>query len=201
MSILVGKKAPDFKAAAVLPSGEIIDDFILSERFKGQYIAIIFYPFDFTFVCPSELIALNKRINKFKQINLEILTVSIDSQFTHHAWRNTPINAGGIGKVDFTMIADVNHNIIKSYNIAHPEKSIALRGSFVIDKNRIVRHQVVNDLPIGRNMDELIRITKAIQYHEKHGEVCPAGWNEGKKGMTASKEGLINYFNNNIESL
>ncbi len=201
MSVLVGRKAPDFTAAAVLGNGEIVDSLNFAEASKGKYAIVVFYPLDFTFVCPSELIALDKRVAKLKSLGAEVFAVSIDSQFTHNAWRNTDINKGGIGQVGYTMVADVNHSIVKAYGVAHPEAGVAFRGSFLVDKSGVVRHQVVNDLPLGRNMDELVRMVEALQFHEEHGEVCPAGWNKGDKGMSASPEGVASYLADNAKDL
>jgi peroxiredoxin (alkyl hydroperoxide reductase subunit C) len=199
--ILVGRKAPDFTSGAVLSNGEIINNFNLSKAIKKKYSLLFFYPLDFTFVCPSELIALNKRIAQFKQRNVEVIAVSIDSQYTHNAWRNTPVELGGIGKVEYTLVSDLNHKICQAYGIEHPELGIALRGAFIIDKEEIVRHQTVNDLPLGRNIDELIRLIDALQHHEQHGEVCPAGWNKGNKAMVASPEGVADYLAHNAKIL
>jgi peroxiredoxin (alkyl hydroperoxide reductase subunit C) len=200
MSVLVGKPAPDFKAAAVLGDGSI-KDYSFSEETKGKYVAVVFYPLDFTFVCPTELIALDHRLDELKQRGVEVLAVSVDSQFTHCAWRNTPVEKGGIGAVRYTMIADVSHAIAKAYDVEVEGAAVAYRGTFLIDKNGIVRHQVVNDLPLGRNMDELIRMVDALQFFEEHGEVCPAGWNKGKKGMSANAEGVASYLSENAQSL
>ncbi|MAZ38970.1 MAG: alkyl hydroperoxide reductase [Legionellales bacterium] len=201
MSILVGRKAPDFAAAAVLPNGEIIDSYKLSEGIKNKYAIVFFYPLDFTFVCPSELIALDKRMAEFKSRNVEVLAVSIDSQFTHNAWRKTPIDKGGIGEVEYTMIADVSHTICQSYGVEHPTAGVALRGAFLIDQNGVVRSQIVNDLPLGRDIDELLRLVDALQFVEEHGEVCPAGWKKGEKAMKASPEGVASYLAENSEAL
>lgn len=194
MSVLVGKKAPDFKAAAVLGNGSIVDDYSFSEKTQGKYVAVIFYPLDFTFVCPTELIALDHRLDELTSRGVEVLAVSVDSQFTHAAWRNTPIEKGGIGTVRYTMIADVSHAISKAYDVEVEGAAVAYRGTFLIDKSGTVRHQVVNDLPLGRNMDELIRMVDALQFFEEHGEVCPAGWNKGSKGMSANAEGVASYL-------
>jgi len=201
MSVLVGRKAPDFDVPAVLADGKIVDNFKLSEAINGKYGIVFFYPLDFTFVCPSELIALDKRIEEFKSRGVEVIGVSIDSQFTHNAWRNTSVNDGGIGKVRYTLAADVNHGICQSYGVEHPEAGVAFRGAFMIDDKGIVRSQIVNDLPIGRNVDELLRIIDAIQFHEQHGEVCPAGWQKGDAGMTATTAGVADYLSNNHETL
>lgn len=194
MSVLVGRKAPDFTVPAVLGNGEITDKYNLHEALKGKYGVVFFYPLDFTFVCPSELIALNHRMDEFKKRGVEVVTVSIDSQFTHNAYRNTAVKEGGIGPVRFTMAADMTHTICQSYGVEHPVAGVAFRGAFVIDKNGMVRSQIVNDLPIGRNIDELIRIIDAVQFFEEHGEVCPAGWQKGQAGMKASPKGVAEYL-------
>ena len=193
MSVLVGKKAPDFTVPAVLGDGTIVDEFSLSETIKGKYGIVFFYPLDFTFVCPSELIALDHRMDAFKALGVEVIGVSIDSHFSHNAWRNTPINDGGIGPVKYTLAADITHDICKAYDV-ESEGGVAFRGAFIIDKEGNVRSQIINDLPLGRNMDELIRLVEALQFHEEHGEVCPAGWNKGDKGMDASPEGVAKYL-------
>jgi len=193
MGVLVGKQAPDFTAAAVLGDGQIVDAFNLKEAISGKYGLVFFYPLDFTFVCPSELIALNNRMAAFKERNVEVIGVSIDSQFTHNAWRNTPVNQGGIGQVAYTLVADVKHEICQAYDV-EADAGVAFRGAFLIDKDGVVRSQIVNDLPLGRNMEELIRLVDALQFHEEHGEVCPAGWTKGDKGMNASPEGVAAYL-------
>jgi peroxiredoxin (alkyl hydroperoxide reductase subunit C) len=201
MSVLVGRPAPDFTAAAVLGSGEIVDSFSLSEAIKGKKAVVFFYPLDFTFVCPSELLAFDHRMEEFKSRGVEVIGVSIDSQFSHNAWRNTAVNDGGIGPVQYTLVADVKHEICKAYDVEHPEAGVAFRGSFLIDEEGNVRHQVVNDLPLGRNVDEMLRMVDALQFHQEHGEVCPAGWNKGDEGMTASPEGVAAYLADNAEQL
>jgi peroxiredoxin (alkyl hydroperoxide reductase subunit C) len=201
MSVLVGKSAPDFEAAAVLSNGTIVDKFSFSKETKGKYVAVVFYPLDFTFVCPTELIALDHRVDELKKRGVEVLAVSVDSQFTHNAWRNTPIDKGGIGPVKYTMIADVSHGIAQAYDVEVEGAAVAYRGTFLIDKSGKVRHQVVNDLPLGRNMDELIRMVDALQFFEEHGEVCPAGWNKGQSGMSASPEGVAAYLSENAGKL
>lgn len=201
MGILVGRKVPDFTAAAVLANGQIVNDYKLTDAIKGKYCLVFFYPLDFTFVCPSELIALDHRMSHFKALNVEVVAVSIDSQFTHNAWRNTPIDQGGIGKVNYTLVADVKHEICQSFGVEHPEAGVALRGAFLIDRDGIVRAELVNDLPLGRSIDEIIRLFDALQYHEAHGEVCPAGWQKGDKGMVATSEGVAQYLESNSETL
>lgn len=201
MSILVGRKAPDFTVPAVLGNGEITDKFNLHDELQGKYGLVFFYPLDFTFVCPSELIALNNRMNEFKERGVSVVAVSIDSQFTHNAYRNTSIKDGGIGPVSFTLAADVTHTICQSYGVEHPVAGVAFRAAFVIDKNGMVRSQIVNDLPIGRNIDEIVRIIDAVQFFEEYGEVCPAGWQKGKAGMKASPKGVADYLSNHSEDL
>ncbi|MBA2710796.1 MAG: peroxiredoxin C [Tatlockia sp.] len=201
MSVLVGRKAPDFTVPAVLGNGEIADKFNLHEELKGKYGLVFFYPLDFTFVCPSELIALDHRMHEFKNRNVAVVAVSIDSQFTHNAYRNTAIKDGGIGPVKYTLAADVTHTICQSYGVEHPVAGVAFRGAFVIDKNGMVRSQIVNDLPIGRNIDELLRIIDAVQFFEENGEVCPAGWEKGKAGMKASPKGVAEYLSEHSENL
>ncbi|MGZ8163946.1 MAG: peroxiredoxin C [Methylobacter sp.] len=200
MSVLVGKQAPDFTVPAVLGDGQIVDSFTFSEATNGKYAILFFYPLDFTFVCPSELIALDHRIDEFKGRQVEVIGVSIDSHFTHNAWRNTPINQGGIGTVRYTLAADLSHKIVKDYDV-EAEAGVAYRGAFLIDRSGVVRHQVVNDLPLGRNIDELIRIVDALQFHEEHGEVCPAGWNKGDAGMNANPAGVAEYLGKNADKL
>lgn len=201
MTVLVGRKAPDFTAAAVLGNGEIVDAYHFSEASKDKYAVIFFYPLDFTFVCPSELIALDKRMAEFKERGVEVAAVSIDSQFTHNAWRKTALADGGIGPVQYTMVADVNHSICQDYGVEHPEAGVAFRGAFVIDKAGVVRSQIVNDLPLGRNIDELVRLVDALQFHEEHGEVCPAGWQKGESGMVPSPKGVADFLGENAERL
>ena len=200
MGVLVGKPAPDFTCAAVLGNGEIVDSFTRSEAMAGKYGIVFFYPLDFTFVCPSELIALDKRMDAFRALGVEVVAVSIDSQFTHNAWRNTDVNNGGIGPVTYTMGADVTHSICKDYDV-EADGGVAFRGSFIIDPAGNVRSQLINDLPLGRNIDELIRLVEALQFHEEHGEVCPAGWNKGDKGMTATPDGVADYLAGNADQL
>ncbi|MGB1297908.1 MAG: peroxiredoxin [Psychrobium sp.] len=201
MSVLVGRPAPDFTAAAVLGNGEIVDAFNLSEAIKGKKAVVFFYPLDFTFVCPSELLAFDHRFEEFQKRGVEVIGVSIDSQFSHNAWRNTPVNEGGIGPVRYTLVADVKHTICQDYDVEHPEAGVAFRGSFLIDEDGLVRHQVVNDLPLGRNVDEMIRMVDALQFHQEVGEVCPAGWNQGDKGMDASPAGVASYLSENADKL
>lgn len=199
MSVLVTQQAPDFTSAAVLADNSIVDDFTLSS-FKGKKIVLFFYPLDFTFVCPSEILAHHHRVAQFKEKGVEVVGVSIDSQFTHNAWRNTAPEDGGLGKIDFPLVADVNHSIMQDYGIVHPE-GVALRASFLIDENFDVRHQVVNDLPLGRNVDEMLRMVDALDFHTTYGEVCPAGWNKGDEGMKDTPDGVAEYLAKNADKL
>ncbi len=200
MGVLVGKKAPDFTCNAVLGNGEIVDNFNLTEALQGKIGLIFFYPLDFTFVCPSELLAVDHRMAKFKELGVEVIGVSIDSHFTHNAWRNTDVNNGGIGQVGYTLAADINHDICRAYDV-ESAGGVAFRGAFIIDKEGVVRSQQVNDLPLGRSFDEYIRLVEALQFHEEHGEVCPAGWKQGDKGMTASPDGVAAYLSENADKL
>ena len=200
MAVLVGKSAPDFTAAAVLGNNTIKEDFNLSSHIKGKAAVIFFYPLDFTFVCPSELIAFDHRLEEFKNRGVEVVGVSIDSHFTHLAWKNTPVNKGGIGQVGYPLVADIKHEICKAYDV-EAEGGVAFRGSFLIDKAGVVRHQIVNDLPLGRDIDEMLRMVDALQFFEEHGEVCPAGWKKGKAGMDASTEGVAKYLAENADQL
>jgi peroxiredoxin 2/4 len=193
MSAFVCQKAPGFTAAAVMPDGTIKEDFSLSD-YAGKYVVLFFYPLDFTFVCPSEILAHNSRVDALKQRGVQVIGVSIDSQFTHAAWRNTPVNNGGIGPVAFPLVADVKHEIVQAYGVEHPQAGVALRGSFLIDRDGIIQHMVINNLPLGRNIDEMIRMVDALQFTEEHGEVCPAGWNKGDEGMKPSTEGVAKYL-------
>ncbi len=190
MAVLVTQAAPDFKVNAVLPDGSFQDDLSLSQ-FRGKYVLLFFYPLDFTFVCPTEIIAFSDRIDEFEALGVQVLGASVDSQFSHLAWRNLPRNQGGIGNVKYPLISDLNKQIARDYDVLL-DGGVALRGTFLIDREGLVRHQVVNDLPLGRSVDEALRMVKALQYFEKNGEVCPADWKEGnrtiKPGVESSKE-------------
>ena len=199
--VLVTRQAPDFTSSAVLGNGEIVNNFNFKKHVNGKAAVLFFYPLDFTFVCPSELIAFDHRYEEFKKRGVEVVGVSIDSEFTHNAWRNTPTENGGIGAVKYALAADVKHEIAQAYGIEHPEAGVALRASFLIDKNGVVRHQIVNDLPFGRNIDEMLRMVDALQFHEEHGEVCPAQWEKGKEGMKDSPEGVAKYLKQNADKL
>jgi len=200
MSVLVSKKAPDFTAAAVLPNNEIDEKFNLHGFLKGKIGVLFFWPLDFTFVCPSEIIAFDNRLKEFKERGAEVIGVSVDSKFSHLAWKNTAINQGGIGQVQFPIVADLTKSIARDYDVLLGE-AVALRGTFLIDQEGIVRHQVVNDLPLGRNIDEAIRMVDALKFFQEHGEVCPAGWNKGKQGMKADAKGVADYLASNAKDL
>lgn len=199
MSVLVTKQAPEFTAVAVMGDGSINESFKLAD-YKGKYVVLYFYPLDFTFVCPSEIIAFDHRLKEFTDRGVEVIGVSIDSQFSHYAWRNTPVNQGGIGQIGYPLVADVKHEITQAYGIEHPD-GVALRASFLIDRAGVVRHQVVNDLPLGRNIDEMLRLVDALQFTEEHGEVCPAGWQKGKAGMKADTAGVADYLAHHASEL
>ncbi len=201
MSVLVGKAAPDFTAAAVLANGDIVEDFNLKAHLKGSYGLVFFYPLDFTFVCPSEILAYSNRVPQFEKLNVKVVAVSVDSQFTHSAWRNTSPKDGGLGPVKFPMVADMTKQIARDYDVLIEQNGVALRGTFLIDRDGIVRHQLVNDLPLGRNADEALRMVDALQFHEENGEVCPAGWNKGDEGMKADASGVAKYLGTHAEAL
>jgi peroxiredoxin (alkyl hydroperoxide reductase subunit C) len=200
MSAFVCQKAPNFTAAAVLPDGSIKGDFSLSD-YAGKYVVIFFYPLDFTFVCPSEILAHNSRVEEFKKRGVQVIGVSIDSQFTHAAWRNTATANGGIGAIGFPLVADVKHEITQAYGVEHPQAGVALRGSFLIDKDGVIQHMVINNLPLGRNVDEMLRMVDALQFTEENGEVCPAGWNKGDEGMKPDAAGVAKYLSKHATEL
>jgi len=191
MSTLVTREAPNFKGLAVL-GNNTIEEIELSS-YRGKYVVLFFYPLDFTFVCPSEIIAFDKKLEAFKEKNAEIIGVSVDSQFTHFAWKNTPVDKGGIGPVRYPLVADLNKSIARDYGILFDD-AVALRGLFLIDREGVVRHSVVNDLPLGRNVDEALRMLDALQFTEEHGEVCPANWNVGDEGMKPTAKGVAEYL-------
>jgi len=191
MSSLVTKSAPDFTAQAVMGDNSF-SELKLSD-YRGKYVVLFFYPLDFTFVCPSEIIAFDKALDKFNTRNAMVVGVSVDSHFTHLAWKNTPVDQGGIGQVKYPLVADLNKNISRDYGVL-VDDAVALRGLFLIDKDGIVRHQLVNDLGLGRNVDEALRMPDALQFTEKHGEVCPANWREGDEGMKPTAEGVAEYL-------
>jgi alkyl hydroperoxide reductase subunit AhpC len=189
MAVLVTKQAPDFTAEAVLKDGSFAK--LSLSQFKGKYVLLFFYPLDFTFVCPTEIIAFSERAKEFNDLGVEVIGVSVDSHFSHLAWRNIPRDQGGIGPIQYSLVADLDKQISRNYDVLVGD-AVALRGLFLIDKDGIVRHQVVNDLPLGRSVDEALRMVQALQFFEKNGEVCPADWKEGKRtikqGVNESKE-------------
>ena len=191
MCTLVTKAAPDFAAQAVMPDSSFAE--LKLSSYRGKYVILFFYPLDFTFVCPSEIIAFDKALDKFKKKNCEVLGVSVDSHFTHWAWKNTPRNEGGIGPVQYPLVADLNKTIASDYGVLL-DAGIALRGLFLIDKAGVVRHAVINDLPLGRSVDEALRVLDALQFTEEHGEVCPANWRPGEDGMKPTAEGVAKYL-------
>ena len=207
MSVLVGRKAPDFTTQAVLTDDIIVGDYNFTTTRNGKYAVVFFYPLDFTFVCPSELIAMDHRIDKLSELGVEVVGVSIDSHHTHYAWRNTEINKGGVGQLKYTLAADMDHSIARAYGIqsdggdSYYPAGVAMRATFVIDQNGVVRHQIVNDEPLGRNMDEVVRIVEALQFFEANGQVCAAGWQKGDAGMETSASGVAQYLSENAENL
>lgn len=191
MSTLVTKEAPNFIAQAVYDNNEIKELDLSS--YRGKYVVLFFYPLDFTFVCPSEIIAFDKALESFRMKNTEVIGVSIDSQFSHFAWKNTAVEDGGIGQIHFPLVADLNKNIARDYGVLLND-SVALRGLFLIDREGIVRHSVINDLPLGRNVDEALRMVDALQFTEEHGDVCPANWREGEEAMKPTADGVADYL-------
>lgn len=207
MSVLVGRKAPDFTTQAVLADDSIVGDYNFTDARNGKYAVVFFYPLDFTFVCPSELIAMDHRMDKLTELGVEVVGVSIDSHHTHFAWTNTAINDGGVGKLKYTLAADMDHSIAQAYGIqsdggdSYYPAGVAMRATFVIDQNGIVRHQIVNDEPLGRNMDEVVRIVEALQFFEENGQVCAAGWQKGDEGMVNTASGVASYLSKHADEL
>jgi len=193
MSVLVGREAPDFTACAVMPDNSFNENFNLKEYLDGKIGVLFFYPLDFTFVCPSEIIAFDKKLKEFQCRNAEVIAVSVDSQFSHLSYKNTAIKDGGIGKVNFPMVADLKKTIARDYDVLCDD-SVAYRGTFIIDQEGIVRHQLINDLPLGRNIDEALRTIDALLFHQQYGEVCPANWSKGDEGMKPTQEGVAEYL-------
>lgn len=192
MCNLITKEAPDFTAQTVMADNSISD--LTLSSYKGKHVVLFFYPLDFTFVCPSEILAFNRAVDEFKKRNCEIIGVSVDSQFTHLAWKNTPVEQGGIGNVEFPLVADLNKSISQSYGVLLSDEGVSLRGLFLIDKEGIIRHAVVNDLPLGRNVEEALRMVDALQFFEAHGDVCPANWKPGEEAMKPTPEGVADYL-------
>ncbi len=191
MCVLVTKPAPDFTAQAVMPDNSFAE--LKLSSYRGKYVVLFFYPLDFTFVCPTEIIAFDKAVDQFKKRNCEVIGASIDSHFTHLAWKNTPRDQGGIGQIRYPLVADLDKKISHAYSVLL-EGGIALRGLFLIDKEGTIRHAVINDLPLGRSVDEALRMVDALQFSEKHGEVCPANWHEGQEAMKPTAEGVAQYL-------
>jgi len=192
MSLLVTKQAPDFVATAVMADNSFKEDFKLSD-YRGKYVLLFFYPLDFTFVCPSEILAFNQAVQQFQDADCQLIGVSIDSHFSHFAWKKTPINDGGIGNIAYPLVSDLNKSISTAYDVLL-DAGVALRGLFLIDKEGVVRHQVVNDLPLGRSVNEALRVLHALQFTEEHGEVCPANWQQGEEAMKPTRAGVAAYL-------
>ena len=207
MGLLIGKKAPDFTTQAVHANGEIVGDFNFHDAIDGKYAVLFFYPMDFTFVCPSEILAMSHRTAKLAELGCTVVGVSVDSHWTHNAWRNTAVNDGGIGEVAFTLAADMTRKITKKYGLlskggdSYYPAGVSMRGTFVIDSSGIVRHMVVNDEPLGRNMDDVVRTVEALQFFENNGRVCPAGWTTGDEGMVNTPDGVAGYLADNADNL
>ncbi|MAE68891.1 MAG: thioredoxin peroxidase [Gemmatimonadetes bacterium] len=193
MSTLIGKQAPDFAAPAVLGNNSIVEGYGLSDL-KGKYVVLFFYPLDFTFVCPTEIIEFNRKLSAFNELGAEVIGVSVDSQFSHLAWKNTEVSQGGIGNIQYPLVADLTKEISRDYGVLLEDAGVAFRGTFLIDREGVVKHAVINDLGLGRNIDETLRMVKALRHHEEHGEVCPANWNEGEEAMQPSPEGVADYL-------
>lgn len=198
--MFIGKSAPDFVAKAIMPNNNIENEFTLSYYSKGHKVVLFFYPLDFTFVCPSEIIAFHNRLGEFTERHTKVVGVSVDSHFSHLAWRNTPPNKGGLGQIQFPLVSDIKKEISTAYNVLHDD-GIAFRGTFLIDEDFVVRHMLVNDLPIGRNVDYTLEVIDSLSHHQKHGEVCPAGWRKGEEAITASHEGIAHYLSSHADKL
>jgi peroxiredoxin (alkyl hydroperoxide reductase subunit C) len=192
VSVLVQKEAPSFTATAIMPDNAIDEGFSL-QKYRGRYVVLFFYPLDLTFVCPSEILAFDHRIDDFRERDCEVIGVSVDSHFTHLAWKNTPVDEGGIAAVRFPLVADLTKQIARDYGILSDD-AVALRGTFLIDREGIVRHQIVNDLALGRNIDDVLRTLDALQHSERSGDVCPANWVKGKDAMKPSPAGVKKYL-------
>ncbi|GAB4167318.1 MAG: peroxiredoxin [Rickettsiaceae bacterium] len=200
MNPFIGRPAPDFEAKAVMPDNTINHNFSLNKYLKGHKGIIFFYPLDFTFVCPSEIIAFNNRLGEFSARNTKVVAVSVDSHFSHHAWKATPVNKGGIGNIQFPLVSDLKKEISNAYNVLN-EDSISYRATFLIDEQFSIRHFVINDLPLGRNVDETLRMIDALEHYTTHGEVCPAGWQKGDQAMDPTQQGVSDYLTSNAEKL
>jgi len=200
MPLLVGKPAPDFTAKAVMPDNEIEYEFNLKHHIKGHKSVLFFYPLDFTFVCPSEIISLNNNLFGFNERGAKVILVSIDSHYSHLAWKNAAYSNGGIGNIGIPMVSDLNKNISEAYNVLN-EDGISMRGTFLIDEHFIIRHMLINDPSIGRNIEEIFRMIDALDHHSNYGEVCPAGWRKGEEAITPSSKGIADYLTSNAEKL
>lgn len=200
MSVLVGKQAPNFTLSAVMPDNSIEENLNFREYIKGKIAVLFFWPADFTFVCPSEIIAFNNRLKEFKERNVMIIGCSIDSQFVHYAWKNTAVENGGIGKIEFPMLADISGEVARTYDVLSDAK-LAYRATFLMDQDGKVVHQLVNDLPLGRNIDETLRTIDSLIFIQKNGEVCPANWKKGQEGMKATNKGVAEYLKKHAEEL
>jgi peroxiredoxin (alkyl hydroperoxide reductase subunit C) len=200
MTSLVGRKAPDFTSAAVMPDGDIEETLNLYRYLDGHYGILFFYPLNFTFVCPSEILAYNNRADALAALDTKLISVSVDSQYSHYAWRNTPVAEGGLGPVKFPMVADITKQIARDYGVLIDD-SVALRATFLIDRRGTIRQALINDLPLGRDADEALRIVEALRFHEEHGDVCPAGWQKGDAGMPPTREGVAEYLAKHHEAL
>ena len=199
MAVLVGKEAPDFTAQFVMPDNSFAEKSL--SDYRGKYVVLFFYPLDFTFVCPSEIIAFDNHLGEFKERNCEVIGVSVDSHFTHAAWKKTPVDQGGIGDIQYPLVADLTKSIAADYDVLTGDGAVAFRDLFLIDTKGQVRHQLVNDLPLGRSVAEAVRMVDALQFHESHGEVCPANWSKGKSGMKPNAEGVASYLSENAKGL
>ena len=193
MTFMVGHKFPEITTPAVMGNGEINENFSVSEYGKDSYTVVFFYPLDFTFVCPTEIVAHNKAMAKFEEKGVKVVAASVDSVFSHAAWRRTPLNEGGIDEVQFPMLSDIERKLSNELGILAPG-GVTYRASYLIDQNGVVRHMVINDLPLGRSVEEMLRMVDALDFHEKHGEVCPANWKEGEKAMSATRESTGDYL-------
>ena len=200
MNPYIGKSAPDFEAKVVMPDNSIVAEFNLKKYLKGHKGIVFFYPLDFTFVCPSEIIAFNNRLGEFSVRNTKIVAISVDSHFSHHAWKAMPVNKGGICNIQFPLVSDLKKEISTAYNVLN-EDGISYRATFLIDEQFNIRHYLINDLPLGRNVDETIRMIDALDHHTTHGEVCPAGWKKGDQGMSPTHQGVSDYLTSNAERL
>ncbi len=200
MNPFIGKEAPNFGAKAVMPDNTINDQFNLKEYLDGKKGILFFYPLDFTFVCPSEIIAFNNRLGEFSSKNTKVIGVSVDSHFSHYAWKEMPVNKGGIGNIQFPLVSDLDKTISGAFNVLN-EEGISFRATFLIDENFNIRHYLINDLPLGRNIDDSLRMIDALDHHNQHGEVCPAGWNKGSQGMDPTKQGVSDYLTSNADKL